>query len=83
MDKCALSAEEQAMLDLKEANKADLAASPHAGPSSTPSRAAAQKQGFLQYFMSYDQHLFSREDLDVSEQHLSLLYLVDPSQPEV
>ncbi len=45
MDKCSLSAQEQAMQDLKEANKAEMAASTPAGPSSTPSRAPAQPQG--------------------------------------
>ena len=45
MEKCSLSAQEQAMQDLKGANKAELAASAPAGPSSTPSRARAQPQG--------------------------------------
>ena len=45
MEKCSLSAQEQAMADLKEANKAELAAVTPAGPSSMPSRAPAQPQG--------------------------------------
>ena len=45
MDKCSLSAQEQAMLDLKEANKAEMAAATPAGPSSAPSRSPAQPQG--------------------------------------
>ena len=45
MGKCSLSAQEQAMLDLKEANKAEMAAVTPAGPSSTPSRAPARPQG--------------------------------------
>ena len=51
MDKCSLSAEAQAMLDLKEANKAELVTpatakfSPKAGPSSRRTRSPAQPQG--------------------------------------
>lgn len=42
MDKCSLLAEEQAMQDLKEANRAELAASSH---QAGPSRSLAQSPG--------------------------------------
>ena len=45
MQKCSLSAQEQAMLTLKEANKAELAAATPASPSSTPSRPQDQSRG--------------------------------------
>lgn len=45
MQKCSMSAQEQAMLTLKEANKAELAAVTPAGPSSTPSRPQGRPQG--------------------------------------